>query len=100
MPTALRKERNYLNAIPALQFGGELRLVAHLLSYREVRNVHRIKIRLHLQPGVTERWSLILDGHTSHAQGYQFFTRPAEGTGLLLKIPFDGALGLATPHFT
>ena len=58
-----------------------------------------IKTRLHLQPGVTERRSLIPDGHTSHAQQYQFFTRPAVRTGLLWKIPLNMALGLSNPHF-
>ena len=37
--------------------------------------------------------------YTSNAQWYRLFTRPAVRTGLLWKIPPDGALRLSTPHF-
>ena len=42
-----------LIAVPALQFGGALYLVAHIISYiyRGVANVDRIKQDFHLQPG-------------------------------------------------
>jgi len=41
--TALRREWTSITAVQALQFGEALCLVAHLVSYRGVRNVHRIK---------------------------------------------------------
>jgi len=49
------------------------------------------KTRLHLQPGAAERRRSTPDDYTSHAQGYRFFTQPAVRTGLLWKIPPNGA---------
>ena len=59
-----------------------MRLVAHVVSFRGVANVHRIK-----QDFI---FSLTPDWYANHAQRYRFFTRPAVRTGLEWKIPFNG----------
>jgi len=43
--------------VPALQFGGEMRLVAHVVSYKEIAVKYRreIKQELNIKPGSTER---------------------------------------------
>ena len=38
LPSPLSRERTSLIGVPALQFGGALRLVAHLIFFRGVRN--------------------------------------------------------------
>ena len=43
LPTALRREWTSIIAVLAFQFGGVLHLLAHLVFYRGVRSVHRIK---------------------------------------------------------
>ena len=68
-----------------------MRLVAHVVSFRGVANVQRIK-----QDFI---FSLTPDWYENHAQGHWFFTRPAVRTGLERKIPLNGALRLTTPHF-
>ena len=47
-----------------------------------------------------EHRSIAPDRYTSHAQWYQFFTQMAVRTGLLWKIPPNGALRLSTPYYT
>jgi len=70
MLTTFRREWTSLTAVPALQFGGALHLVAGM-SYSQgkcLSNLRKNKTRLHLQPGAAERRSLTPDGHTSHAK--------------------------------
>ena len=99
--TALRRVRTLLLSVPALQFGGEMRLVVHVVSYKEVAVKYRRekKQELHLKPGSTERRSITPDGYTSHAHQYRFFTRLAGRNGLLCTFPPDDAFRATTPHF-
>ena len=64
----------------------------------ETRNVHRLKQNF-IFCLVHWKKEFNLDWYPSHAQWYQFFTRPAVRTGQLWKIPLKRASGLTTPHF-
>ena len=71
--TTLRREWTSLTAVQALQFGEELRLVAHVVSYRGVRNVHKIKQDFIFSLMSLKEGVLTPDGYTSYAKLYRVF---------------------------
>ena len=81
LPSPLSRERTSLIGVPALQFGGALRLVAHLIFFRGVRNVLRLKNWCNWNKESNPWWAY------KH-NNTNFFTQPTVRTGLLWKIPF------------